>query len=244
MGHFKLKYSRYGDHSILIEWPKKIDETILEDRLNFEESIKLKYTKQKLEIISAYNSILVIYDFTIDNFNDKKNALNQLYLASKDSSKQNSRLWKIPVCYDTTFGTDLMTFSEVKKMPIETVIERHSSSIYTVFFKGFLPGFLYLGGLDKSLHLDRKSTPNLNVQKGSVAIGGNQTGIYPQNSPGGWHIIGRTPVSFFDVGTKPIYFASDGDRIQFQAVSLSEYNAIEKEMENGNYKLQSEPYHG
>ena len=96
-----------------------------------------------------------------------------------------------------SFGIDLDEIAQKKKLSIDEIIELHTTPKYQVFSIGFLPGFLYLGGLDKRLHFDRKSVPRLAVKKGAVGIGGMQTGIYPKTSPGGWHIIGNSPVIFF-----------------------------------------------
>src|SRR5690606_28842654 len=134
----------------------------------------------------AYNSLLIVYDDVSRNFEDEVVLLKKMYAESNSKSVILSTLWKIPVCYDAVFGIDLEAISVEKKISKADIIKRHSQPIYTVFFLGFLPGFLYLGGLDEVLHLPRKSTPRLKIDKGAVAIGGHQTGVYPAESPGGW----------------------------------------------------------
>lgn len=223
---YNLEYSRYNASSILIEWKPVIDKDILQDVLRFKFLIKHKYIKEKVEVIHTYSSILIIYNFTIDNFNAKVLILKSLYFKQIQSQYTKSSLWKIPVCYDAEFGADLDEFSNLKNRSKAEVIELHTQPIYTVFFIGFLPGFLYLGGLNAKLHLDRKITPNLNVKKGAVGIGGNQTGIYPQNSPGGWHIIGNSPIELFNVTSNPPCFIKAGDEIQFHSISVAEHHAI------------------
>ena len=155
-----------------------------------------------------------------------------------------SVLWKIPVCYDAVFGIDLKTISEEKNLPIEAIVKHHSQTIYTVYFIGFLPGFLYLGGLNETLYMPRKSTPRLKIEKGAVAIGGSQTGVYPSDSPGGWNIIGNSPIEFFNPKLKTPCFAKAGDHIIFQPISLSAYKNIKILVEAGVYQLDSEAYHG
>lgn len=232
-----LKFSRYNEYSILIEWPAIMDENMLKDILNFKNIIEKKYIKQKVEVINAFNSILVIYNYTIDNVNDEIFRLKALKFTEDDLVDSKSKLWKIPVCYDDEFGMDLNEFSKQKQISKTEVIELHSSAIYTIFFIGFLPGFLYLGGLGKKLHLDRKSTPNLDVKKGAVGIGGNQTGIYPQNSPGGWHIIGNTPVDFFNPKTNPPCVFNAGDQLKFYPISKSEFLDLEQDVKHGCFQL-------
>ncbi|WP_411766935.1 5-oxoprolinase subunit PxpB [Winogradskyella sp. A3E31] len=239
-----MKYSRYGASGILIEWPAKIDENILSDILNYKKSLQNKYVKEKLYIINTYNSLLINYNFTIDNINDKILTLKGLYSNLNREVNLNNQLWKIPVCYDDDFAIDIDHFSQEKKVSKSDIIKWHSAPLYTVFFIGFLPGFLYLGGLDKRLHFSRRKTPNPSIKKGAVAIGGEQTGIYPQQSPGGWHIIGNSPIEFFDPKKEVPCFAQAGDKIQCVPISLDEYHSISKKVKTGNYQLKPEVYHG
>lgn len=239
---YELKFSRYNEYSILIEWPAIMDENMLKDILNFKNIIEKKYIKQKVEVINAFNSILVIYNYAIDNVNDEIFRLKALKFTEDDLVDSVSKLWKIPVCYDDEFGIDLNEFSKQRQLSKDEVIELHSSAIYTIFFIGFLPGFLYLGGLDEKLHFDRKSTPNLDIEKGSVGIGGNQTGIYPKNSPGGWHIIGKTPVDFFNAKSSPPCVFNAGDKLRFFAISKTEFLDLEQDIKNNKFQLTPELY--
>ncbi|WP_431157574.1 5-oxoprolinase subunit PxpB [Winogradskyella poriferorum] len=242
MSAYKIDIRRYNEYSILIEWPAKIDENILQDILFFKKTLESNIYKQKVEVIHAYNSILIVYDFTIDKFYDVKSTLFTLYERNKVLQNQEVKLWEIPVCYDQTFGVDLESFSKAKALSVSEIIRRHTSAIYTVYFTGFLPGFLYLGGLDEKLHLDRKKSPSLSVKKGAVAIGGNQTGIYPQDSPGGWHIIGNSPIELFDPHNSPPCQIQAGDKLKFKAVDLSEYDAIKNAIVSNSYTLTSSTY--
>lgn len=232
---FKLQFLQYNERSILIEWPAFIDENMLQDVLSFKIKIENKYIKESVEVISAYNSILIIYSVTIDVVNDVFSDLKKLYLSQDEITQVNSRTFKIPVCYEDVFAMDLDRYSQEKKLSKEAVVSLHSEAIYTVYFIGFLPGFLYLGGLDSSLHLDRKTTPNLNVKKGSVGIGGKQTGIYPQDSPGGWHIIGNSPIELFDPKQNPPCFIKAGDTIKFHPISKPEHYQIQKDIALSNF---------
>jgi len=237
---FQLTYKPYGERSILVEWPSEINEIILQDILIFKNAIQNKFIESKIEVKSAYNSLLITYDFTIENINDKILALKSLY-SSKDVIKKTAfRLWKIPVCYDDEFALDLEEISKQKKLSKQEILKLHSGTIYTVFFIGFLPGFLYLGGLDESLYAPRKSTPRLKIDKGSVAIGGHQTGVYPIESPGGWNIIGNTPINFFNVEKDIPCFAKPGDKIKFSPISKKEYQDIKTLIEAGVYQMESE----
>jgi len=237
---FQLTYKPFGERSILVEWPSEIHENILNDVLIFKNKLQNKNIELEVEVKSAYNSLLITYDITIENINDKIQALKALYLSKNDSQKKHDRLWKIPVCYDDEFALDLKEICNQKKLSKKDIIELHSETIYTVYFIGFLPGFLYLGGLDERLYFPRKSTPRQIIKKGAVAIGGNQTGVYPNESPGGWNIIGNSPIDFFDASKDIPCFAKAGDKIQFVPISINEYNNISVLVKEGVYQLESE----
>lgn len=239
---YELKFSRYNECSILIEWPAVMDENMLKDILGYKKSIQNSSIELVVEIINTFNSLLIIYDLTIDDVYGEILRLKSLKIKAETIEEASSKLWRIPVCYDADFGIDLEAFSKEKQLSKNEVIELHSSAIYTIFFIGFLPGFLYLGGLNKKLHLDRKSTPNLDTKKGSVGIGGNQTGIYPKNSPGGWHIIGKTPVDFFNVKSSPPCVFNAGDKLQFFAISKTEFLDLEQDIKNNKFQLTPELY--
>ena len=240
MTRYNLKFRAYGERSILIEWPQEINNNILKSILNFKEVLKKHYIKEKVYIKYAYNSILVSYNHTIDNIYDNITQLETLYSKCIELKNDSYYLWKIPVCYDAEFGLDLEEISVQNMLSKQQIIELHSSKKYTVYFCGFLPGFLYLGGLDKKLYYPRKSNPILQVKKGAVAIGGHQTGIYPNASPGGWNSIGNTPLNFFDVNKSEPCFAKAGDRIKFYPVTKQEYDKIIVEVKNNNFSIESE----
>ncbi len=239
---YELKFSRYNEHSILIEWPAVMDKNMLKNILDYKKSIQNSNIELVVEVINTYNSLLIIYDLTIDDVYGEISRLKSLKIEADTNEESSSKLWRIPVCYDDDFGIDLEAFSKEKQISKNEVIELHSSAIYTIFFIGFLPGFLYLGGLDKKLYLDRKSTPNLDIKKGSVGIGGNQTGIYPKNSPGGWHIIGKTPIDFFNPKSSPPCFFNAGDKLQFFAISKTEFLDLEQDIKNNKFQLTPELY--
>lgn len=236
---FGLKYKPFGEQGILVEWPEQISEDVLNDVLDFKAKIELAQDKAILEVRSAYQSLLILFDKPV-SFQKKIGVFKTIYASAENAIKKTSKLWRIPVCYDDKFGLDLESISEVKNISKSDIIKRHSQVVYTVYFIGFLPGFLYLGGLDESLSMPRKSTPRLAIEKGAVAIGGNQTGVYPSESPGGWNIIGQSPVSFFDKAMNPPCFAQSGDRIQFYPVSLKEFEDIKVLVEAGVYQIESE----
>lgn len=231
----QLTYKPFGETAILIEWPAQINHEILEDIVAYKTEIT-RLIKLK-DVIVGYNSLLLVYNFKIENFQSKVSFLEEIYFDKGVLSNVNVTHWEIPVCYDLSFGVDLKLISEDKKLTIKQVIQLHFEAIYTVYFIGFLPGFLYLGGLNEQIVMPRKATPRIRVPKGAVAIGGNQTGVYPNDSSGGWNIIGNSPISFFDIEKSTPCFAKTGDKISFKSVSLKDYETIKKKLEIGTYQI-------
>jgi inhibitor of KinA len=232
----KPTYKQFGEKAILVEWQAIIDDKILKDILLFVEKIKLKKEIKYVDLIQGYNSLTIIYKEFIKDFENEVTLLQAVYASTLKTAKQDYFLWEIPVCYDVEFGIDLQEISKRSSLEVDEIINLHSETIYKVFFIGFLPGFLYLGGLNEKLFFDRKPNPRLHVAKGSVGIGGKQTGVYPQNSAGGWNIIGKTPINFFDVDQSNPCFAKAGDFIKFKPISLDEFYQLEEEIAKQNYQ--------
>lgn len=238
MGNYQLTYKPFGESTILIEWPQIISMEILNDIRIFVAKIESKNNENILELNFIYCSLLIIYNSKNNCFNEIKNTLISLYANEENVPVKSEKiLWHIPVCYDEKFGIDLSYLSSEKKLSVEKIISLHSSVDYTVYGIGFLPGFLYLGELSDKLYFPRRNFPRINVPKGAVAIGAKQTGIYPQSSPGGWHIIGNTPISLFDVKKETPCVITPGDEIRFKAITKEEYEVIKIAQEQGNYEL-------
>jgi inhibitor of KinA len=232
-----LTYKPFGEKAILIEWPAIIREDTLYDIIRYKKAI-LDHSSEAIEdSIIGYHSLTVKYESALEDYEKTKHTLEALYITADQKSNLNTHRWEIPVCYDVQFGLDLEYLSTHLGLSAEEIIERHTKAIYTVYFIGFLPGFLYLGGLDERLHVARKDTPRLRVPKGAVAIGGQQTGIYPMQSAGGWNIIGNTPILLFDATKETPCFAQSGDNIKFSPVSLEEYEEIKEMVNQGTYEL-------
>lgn len=136
----------------------------------------------------------------------------------------SSPLMQIPVCYEIEFGSDLANVSEKTGLSSEEIGMLHSSAIYEVWMLGFMPGFPYLGELSEQLQIPRKKTPDPSIPAGSVAIAEEYTGIYPLKSPGGWHVIGRTPISILDYNRVKPWLLDYGARVQFFPISLTEFH--------------------
>lgn len=236
MGH-KTTYKPYGDSAILIDWHAEISISISNDILEFYKKIKDLKDKNIVEVIIGYSSLTIVFKKRITDYFKEVKSLKEVYNLKDISFKRTPFIWQIPVCYDVGFGKDLQEMSNITKLEISEIITLHSEKLYRVYFIGFLPGFCYLGGLNERLFLERKPNPRLHVAKGSVAIGGKQTGIYPAESAGGWNIIGKTPVDFFNVCLEHPCFAKAGDFIKFITVGKEEFFQIEKEVKDTSYEI-------
>ena len=148
--------------------------------------------------------------------------------AKKSAAKTASRVVEIPVCYDPEFALDLDEVAQQTGLSAKEIVDLHRSATYHVNCVGFTPGFPFLSGLSAKLVVPRRSTPRKEIPIGSVAIAGKQTGVYPVKSPGGWNIIGRSPLHFFDVAKNPPALLSAGDRVRFRSITREKFAALQK----------------
>jgi inhibitor of KinA len=190
-----------------------------------------------LDVIVGYASISLRYDaFTLISQERcesaatyVKNYLGVAYENTKSlNSKPSGKHFDIPVCYNDIFGLDLQFVAERNNLDVDEIIKLHTSVTYSVYLIGFLPGFPYLGLVDPKLEVPRKSSPRPRVHAGSIGVAGKQTGIYPFDSPGGWQIIGRTPLNIFDSVQNPPALLEAGDTVSFYAIDEKEFVKIEK----------------
>lgn len=240
MSKYPISIKPYGDSAVLIEWPAKVDESILYDILVFRDLLNKEFTDaSQWEWVPAYNSLTLISNKKIENPAKLIEQLKNYYAGSVGEIVLNRQLWKLPVCYDEEFGLDLEEISGVLGRSVSDIIELHTSHVYTVYGIGFLPGFMYLGGLPEALELPRRESPRMHVPSGSVGLAGKQTGIYPQDSPGGWNIIGNCPIPIFNVEKEEPCFVNIGDHIQFYQVNRASFDLHRIEAEVGIYNIEN-----
>ena len=176
----------------------------------------------------AYSSILVSFDALRLNHADLEEILRG-YIRRLDAMRlPKGRELKIPACYGGEFGPDLSDVASLHGLTPAQVIELHASVTYVVYFLGFVPGFAYLGELPEALATPRLDSPRRSTPPGSVGIAGNQTGVYPFVTPGGWRLIGRTPIAMFRPNRKAMSFLAIGDRVRFVPISAARFAALER----------------
>lgn len=239
MKKYPLSIRPFGIHAVLIEWPEKVEEAILKDILIFKSHLKRNCLKEGTwELVTAYNSLTLILRFDIIDFDTFKVRLENWYIEKEQTVLEQKYLWRFPVCYDANFGLDLQEVGEKLDKTTEEIIQLHTANAYLVYGIGFLPGFMYLGGLPRALEIPRRATPRLKVAKGAVGLAGKQTGVYPQESPGGWNIIGNCSVPIFNPKNENPCLVNVGDKVQFYSISKAEYDLHKIEAEVGIYQME------
>lgn len=211
-----------GDAALLIEFGDVIDPLVNARVLAAWRAIDALCLEGVRDVVPAYTSLSVHID-PGDGDIDRLSVRLLEVCADGPQESQEPRRMEVPVCYERAFAPDLDELCAHTGLSAAQVVERHSAVDYRVFFLGFTPGFPYLGGLDPALAIPRHDTPRTRVEAGSVGIGGQQTGIYPAASPGGWRIIGRTPLRLFDHGRTPCSLLAPGDVLRFVPVSADEF---------------------
>ena len=212
-----------SDSSILVSFTCSASFDLASYIHSLNRDITISQLDHFVESVCAYDSLLLIFQ---PEYWDIKHSIKQLELMinnHKQAKRQKNNKIEIPVCYDQRVAEDLDAVCQQKNISHQQLITLHSQANYRVEMLGFLPGFLYLSGLDASLHTARKSTPSLSVPPGSVAIGGSQTGLYSISSPGGWNIIGRTPLKTFDINRFPPCLVQPLDEVRFVSIDYQQF---------------------
>ncbi len=238
----KYKYKPSGDSGIIVTVGQNISEAINREVVRFAQAIEELHSDGIKEMIPTYQSLLVIYDPLKISFDSLLLDLKSIESNIKINGMEKTEVIHIPTLYGSKYGLDLEYVSEYNQLSPKEVIALHSSEVYRVYMLGFTPGFPYLGGMNEKIATPRLEIPRMKIEAGSVGIAGNQTGVYPIESPGGWQIIGRTPLKLFDIENEPIFSIKAGQYIKFDPINEAEYEDISLAVENGSYQIKKTPY--
>ena len=221
----------YGDQAILINFEQKIDPAINAAVIALKKAIEIAEVIGITYMIPAYCSLTVGYNRGIIDYKTlikiiEQIADNQLQISTDEVAQSGIRQLKIPVCYELPYALDLAELSKTKGLAIEKIIQLHTSQTYKVYMLGFMPGFTFMGKIVPTLACKRKLNPRLKVPASSVGIAGFQTGIYPPTSPGGWQILGRTPLKIFNPQKENPFLFQAGDEVTFYPITIEEFKEI------------------
>lgn len=236
----KLDIKKYGEDTVVLELDEHINEHQLLSIIQLKTRLKKSLSEELKFVQSSYHNILLSFKGDVNDSTLSK-VRDVLRLPEESLILKNRSLWHIPVCYEETYALDLNELSIKKGISKEEIIQLHTQEEYLLYFMGFLPGFCYLGGLNPKLFHPRKNIPRQTTPKGAVAIGGQQTGVYPVESPGGWNVIGNTPLDLFKSNMEEEKRFKEGDKIQFVPISIKEYDFLKTQVERGEYHLKSVP---
>lgn len=231
-----IKILTAGDSALLVEFGKEINEEINQKITAVVKIIKEQHIEGIVELIPSFCALVINYDPRVISYDEIKKRIESIFELDIAVGETKKRVFEIPVCYGGEYGPDIENIANNAGLSVEEVIKIHSSRDYLIYMLGFLPGFCYLGGLDERIHTPRLANPRLKINAGSVGIGGSQTGIYPLDSPGGWQLMGMTPVKTYDPDREVPILVEAGDYIRFIPVDEEEYNRIKELVERGEYE--------
>ncbi len=233
----KARFLPAGDKSLIIEFGDSIKPEINKKIRNMYLAIEKLNIDGIQEMIPTYRSLLVSYNPLKLKYSELCERLRECEENLGDTDSEPAKVVRIPTIYGGEYGPDLEFVAEHCNLSVEEVISIHSSQNYLIYMLGFTPGFPYLGGMSDKLETPRLKTPRTKIPGGSVGIAGKQTGIYPIDSPGGWQLIGITPVKLYDPFAEPPVLLNAGDYVRFVPINEEEYKSILKQVEENKYKV-------
>ena len=224
-----MKILPAGDRALVADFGNVISEDVNRKVNALKKSLLAAKVAGVREMIPTYRSLLVEYNPSVISMQDLSRRIEAASLEGAGVEAEKKRVLEIPCCYGGQYGEDLAGLAELTGLSEKEIIDIHAGTEYRVYMPGFLPGFVYLGGMDERIAAPRLKSPRVSIPAGSVGIGGSQTGVYPMASPGGWRLIGMTPVDFYDPKREKPVLCEAGDYIRFVPISPEEYERQKKE---------------
>ncbi len=234
-----------GDTALAVEFGDAIDRHVSALVLALADRLAAAAIPGLGELVPTFRSLTIYYDPCVLSQAELKEKLRPL-LGGLEAAEGAGRLWRIPACYHASLAPDLNEVAHRTGLTPDRVAERHGAMTYHVYMVGFLPGYPYMGDLPPELALPRRENPRTKVPPGSIAIATTLTAVYTLESPGGWHLIGRTPLPLWDLRRDPPAVLAPGDKVLFEPISLDTYEALAGQAAAGTFRLEPEaqPAHG
>ena len=223
-----------GDTALVVQFGEAVDAAVNRQVRHVTAKLRELALDGIVDIVPTIRSLMVHYDPLLTRSSELQSAISDI-LHHQHEGEDGYRLWSIPVCYEGECAPDLENVAREMELDPSEVVRGHTAAPQEVLMMGFLPGFPYLGLLPEAFDVPRRFEPRVKVPARSISIAVRQTTVYTVESPGGWHLIGRTPVEFFDPARDAPILVAAGDRVHFQPVSLAEYEALRKDVEAGQY---------
>jgi inhibitor of KinA len=225
-----------GERALVVEFGDRIDRRLSGAVLRLDALLRSERPHGIVETVPTFRSLMIYYDPLATSRAELESAIRSR-IGGGGEPVRTARLWHVPVCYEGAFAPDLSEVAARLGLAPEAVVSLHSGADYHIYMLGFLPGFPYMGDLPEALALPRRAEPRLSVPAGSVAIALQLTAIYPYESPGGWHLIGMTPIRLFDAARpRPALFAP-GDAVRFEPITPAQFAAIREAVAAGDYAV-------
>ncbi len=226
-----------GDRALFLEFGNAISPELNREVRRALLAIENARIPGVIEAVPTYRSLLIYFDPLKISSKELKDKIETLTQQAPNSRLPQPTVTEIPTVYGNDYGPDLDFVANYHYLSPDEVIRIHTSAIYLVCMIGFTPGFAYLGGMSPGIATPRRGTPRISVPSGSVGIGANETGVYAVESPGGWQLIGRTPLRLFDPSRQPPALLQSGNYVTFTSISPQEFIRIREEVEQGTYQV-------
>ena len=235
-----VRFLPAGDTALVIQFGEHADRGLSDRVLRLGERIRAAALPGLVETVPTYRSLAVHYDPTLTSAEALREAASAFLEDDTGGERRTARLWRVPACYHPRYAPDLDEVAERTGLAPEEVGALHAATTFHVYMIGFAPGLPYMGDLPEQLVLPRRVDPRVRVPAGSIAIATNMTNIYPFESPGGWHLIGATPIRLFDLSRKDPAILHPGDAVRFEPIDPDTYEALRAAVAKGEYALASE----
>ncbi len=239
----RARFLPLGDSAVCVEFGDRIDPVLNRQVLRLNALVRAAGLPGVIETIPTFRSLMVRYDPLATDSASLVAGIGNL-LDGRDGDTKLATLWRIPACYSAGHSPDLDAVARATGLSTEEVIRLHSSVRYQVYMVGFVPGYPYMGDLPEPLALPRRADPRVRVPAGSIAIAANMTAIYPLESPGGWHLIGATPVRLFDLRRPRPALLNPGDMVHFEPITAREFDAVRAAVASDTHQIPHETIDG